>query len=72
MQVVSISSLKGGVGKISVTLGLAPAALAAGIPTPVIDLDPHADATTGLGISMKGQVNIGQLIKISRSRLYRG
>ena len=50
MQVVSISSLKGGVGKTSVTTGLASAALAAGIRTLVVDLDPHADATTALGV----------------------
>ncbi|MGO4385196.1 ParA family protein [Specibacter sp. RAF43] len=66
MQVVSISSLKGGVGKTSVTLGLASAALAAGIPTLVIDLDPHADATTGLGVRAAGQVDIGRLIKSPR------
>jgi len=50
VQVISISSLKGGVGKTSITLGLASAAWAAGISTLVIDLDPHADTTTGLGI----------------------
>lgn len=66
VQVVSISSLKGGVGKTSVTLGLASAALAAGIPTLVIDLDPHADATTGLGVQATGKLDIGQMIKGSR------
>ncbi|HSU70178.1 MAG TPA: ParA family protein [Micrococcaceae bacterium] len=66
MQVVSISSLKGGVGKTSVTLGLASAALAAGIPTLVIDLDPHADATTGLGVHADGQLDIGRMLKIAR------
>ncbi|PYH00844.1 ParA family protein [Arthrobacter stackebrandtii] len=66
MQVVSISSLKGGVGKTSVTLGLASAALAAGIPTLVIDLDPHADATTGLAVSPRDEFDIGQMIKASR------
>lgn len=66
MQVVSISSLKGGVGKTSVTLGLASAALAAGIPTLVIDLDPHADATTGLGVNARDQLDIGQMIKNAR------
>ncbi|WP_427017150.1 ParA family protein [Pseudarthrobacter sp. P1] len=66
MQVVSISSLKGGVGKTSVTLGLASAALAAGIPTLVIDLDPHADATTGLGVRASGQADIGQMMKNAR------
>ncbi len=66
MQVVSISSLKGGVGKTSVTLGLASAALAAGIPTLVVDLDPHADATTGLGVRPLGRTDIGRLLKNAR------
>lgn len=66
MQVVSISSLKGGVGKTSVTLGLASAALAAGIPTLVVDLDPHADATTGLGVRPTGQTDVGRLLKNTR------
>ncbi|WP_104117497.1 ParA family protein [Arthrobacter sp. B1805] len=66
MQVVSISSLKGGVGKTSVTLGLASAALAAGIPTLVVDLDPHADATTGLGVRPSGQIDVGRLLKNAR------
>lgn len=66
MQVVSISSLKGGVGKTSVTLGLSSAALAAGIPTLVVDLDPHADATTGLGVRPSGQDDIGRLLKNAR------
>ncbi len=66
MQVVSISSLKGGVGKTSVTLGLASAALAAGIPTLVIDLDPHADATTGLGVRADGRLDIGRMLKNAR------
>ncbi len=66
MQVVSISSLKGGVGKTSVTLGLASAALAAGIPTLVIDLDPQADTTTGLGVRPSGQTDVGRLLKNAR------
>ena len=66
VQVVSISSLKGGVGKTSVTLGLASAALAAGIPTLVIDLDPHADASTGLGVRADGKMTIGRMLKAAR------
>lgn len=66
MQVVSISSLKGGVGKTSVTLGLASAALAAGVPTLVIDLDPHADATTGLGVRAGSHSDIGTMLKNPR------
>ncbi|MBT2512050.1 ParA family protein [Arthrobacter sp. ISL-30] len=66
MQVVSISSLKGGVGKTSVTTGLASAALAAGIPTLVVDLDPHADATTALGVQSGDQLDIGRMLKAPR------
>ena len=66
MQVVSISSLKGGVGKTSVTTGLASAALAAGIPTLVVDLDPHADASTALGVRPGDQQDIGRMLKAPR------
>ncbi|QCO97777.1 ParA family protein [Arthrobacter sp. 24S4-2] len=66
MQVVSISSLKGGVGKTSVTSGLASAALAAGIPTLVVDLDPHADASTALGVQPDDQLDIGRMLKSPR------
>ncbi len=66
MQVVSISSLKGGVGKTSVTTGLASAALAAGIPTLVVDLDPHADASTALGVRPGDQQDIGRMLKSPR------
>jgi cellulose biosynthesis protein BcsQ len=66
VQVVSISSLKGGVGKTSVTTGLASAALAAGIPTLVVDLDPHADASTALGVRPDEQLDIGRMLKSPR------
>jgi cellulose biosynthesis protein BcsQ len=66
VQVVSISSLKGGVGKTSVTTGLASAALAAGIPTLVVDLDPHADASTALGVQPDEQLDIGRMLKSPR------
>lgn len=49
MRVLSVSSLKGGVGKTSIALGLASAAFAKGLRTLVVDLDPQCDATTGLG-----------------------
>jgi len=66
VQVVSISSLKGGVGKTSVTTGLASAALAAGVRTLVVDLDPHADATTALGVQPGDQLDIGRMLKSPR------
>jgi chromosome partitioning protein len=63
VQIISISSLKGGVGKTSVTLGLASAARAHGIPTLVVDMDPHADATTGLGVRQDaGTEDVGTLL----------
>ena len=49
MQVLSVSSLKGGVGKTTVALGLASAALNKGLNTLLVDLDPQCDATSGLG-----------------------
>jgi cellulose biosynthesis protein BcsQ len=50
--VVSVCSLKGGVGKTSVVLGLASAALARRVPTLVVDLDPQADATIALNVDV--------------------
>jgi cellulose biosynthesis protein BcsQ len=46
MPVISVLSLKGGVGKTSVTLGLAGAATARGLASLVIDLDPQGNATS--------------------------
>jgi chromosome partitioning protein len=46
--VVASLSLKGGVGKTTVALGLAGAAQAHGVRTLVVDLDPQANATVAL------------------------
>lgn len=48
MLVVSVLSLKGGVGKTSVVLGLAGAAMGRGLHVLVLDLDPQGNATTVL------------------------
>lgn len=48
MLVVSVVSLKGGVGKTTVTLGLAGAAMARAQQTLVVDLDPQANASVVL------------------------
>lgn len=48
MQVVATLSLKGGVGKTTVALGLAGAALHHGLRALVVDLDPQANATIAL------------------------
>lgn len=54
MFVVSVCSLKGGVGKTSLVLGLADAALTRELATLVVDLDPQGDATYGLGVDADG------------------
>jgi cellulose biosynthesis protein BcsQ len=48
MLVVSVVSLKGGVGKTTVALGLAGAAQRRGLRTLLVDLDPQGNATTAL------------------------
>jgi cellulose biosynthesis protein BcsQ len=48
VQVVATLSLKGGVGKTTVALGLAGAAQMHGVRTLVVDLDPQANATVAL------------------------
>ncbi len=50
MTTVALLNQKGGVGKTTVTLGLASAAQAAGERVLVVDLDPQASATWTLGI----------------------
>ncbi len=64
-RVVAVLSLKGGVGKTSVVLGLAGAALEAGIPTLVVDLDPQANATAALD-PMSAPYSISDVLHDSR------
>ncbi|WP_144792867.1 ParA family protein [Kocuria palustris] len=69
MQIVSVSSLKGGVGKTSVALGLASAAMHDGHRALVVDMDPHADATTGLGAEARAGADVGSVLdgRVARS-----
>lgn len=62
MAVLGICSLKGGVGKTSVTLGLASAAYAAGLRTLVVDLDPQADTTLALGVSGHARTDVADVL----------
>jgi len=51
MTVVAVLSMKGGVGKSTVALGLASAGWQRGLRTLVIDLDPQANASMALDVA---------------------
>lgn len=66
MHVLSVSSLKGGVGKTTVALGLASAALSRGLRTLVVDLDPQSDATTALGATREMKMSCAEVLKLPK------
>lgn len=65
MSVTSVVNQKGGVGKTTVALGLASSLAAAGRAVLVVDLDPQANATTGLGIWEPG-LTIDEVLAMDR------
>ncbi len=71
MHVLSVSSLKGGVGKTTVTLGLASAAFAKGLRTLVVDLDPQSDVSTGMDITVAGHLNVADVLATPREKVVR-
>lgn len=66
MHVLSVSALKGGVGKTTITLGLASAAMARGLRTLVVDLDPQCNSSTGLGAVGEYEYSVAEVIKRPR------
>ncbi len=68
---LSVSSLKGGVGKTTVTLGLASAAFARGVRVLVVDFDPQADATTGMNIDPVNHGNIADVLASPKEKVVR-
>ena len=71
MHVLSVSSLKGGVGKTTVTLGLASAAFSHGLRTLVVDMDPQSDVSTGMDISLAGQLSIADVLTSPKEKTVR-
>lgn len=70
MHVLSVSSLKGGVGKTTVTLGLASAAFARGVSTLVVDLDPQADVSTGMDVPVAA-INVADVLASPKEKIVR-
>lgn len=71
MITLAVISLKGGVGKTTVSLGLASAARSAELRTLVVDLDPQADATLSLDVQGQPTGQLGDVIDDPRRRTLR-
>jgi chromosome partitioning protein len=71
VHVLSLSSLKGGVGKTTVTLGLASSAFSRGIRTLVVDFDPQSDVSTGLGVQNRNRLTVADVIATPKIKVIR-
>lgn len=66
-----MSSLKGGVGKTTVALGLASASFSRGLRTLVVDLDPQSDVSTGMDVNPEGHGNISNVLEDPKEKTVR-
>lgn len=63
MRVLVVSNQKGGVGKTTTAISLGAALVERGQRVLIIDLDPQANATSGLGVTKNGSGIYGVLLK---------
>jgi len=70
VRTVAVLSLKGGVGKTTVVLGLASSAMRRGARTLVVDLDPQCNATATLDPSDTG-TTIAEVLETPRASVLR-
>lgn len=63
-HVIAVSNQKGGVGKTAVTLGLADVLARQGRRVLVIDADPQANATAGLGLGPDVQFTLNDVLTV--------
>jgi chromosome partitioning protein len=62
METYAFANQKGGVGKTTVTLGLAAALACAGAAVLLVDLDPQASATRVLGVDVDERATVADLV----------